>query len=53
MKFIVVIVNARIPSLEFVPCAGRVRCLPWIKIIRDLERQTVKTQYVNRICQRA
>ena len=28
MKLIVVIVNALIPSLVFVPCARRMRCLP-------------------------
>ena len=28
MKLIVVIVNAPIPSLEFVPCAGSMRFLP-------------------------
>ena len=54
MKLIVVIVNALIPSLVFVPCALWMRCLPQIKImIIDLERETVRTQYVKKIYQRA
>ena len=54
MKLIVVIVNALIPSLVFVPCALWMRCLPQIKImIIDLERETVRTQYVKKIYQHA
>lgn len=49
MKLIAIIVNTLIPSLVFVSCAGRMRCLPSIKIIIDLVRETVRTQYVNKI----
>ena len=43
-----------IPSLVFVPCALWMRCLPQIKImIIDLERETVRTQYVKKIYQHA
>ena len=52
-KLIAVIVNALIPSIVFVPCACRMRCLPYIKIIIDFERETVRTRYANKIFQHA
>ena len=33
MKLIAVIVNALLPFLVFVPCAGKMRCLPWTTLL--------------------
>ena len=48
MKLIAIIVSALLPSLVFVPYAGKMRCY-YRQTIIDLERKTARTQCVNKI----